>query len=113
MTPREELIGAVEKLPDDLVQAILALIRVWQRRPISEDDLSGSHKATERKTVLERMGGEPRHMLGSLSEPSSRLRCKQGILVIETGSLSEIDATALISEMREERIQKQIDRAVS
>ena len=115
MTPREELIAAVEWLPDDLMQAILALVRVWQRRPVSEDDVSSSDKTTEPETVSERMVEESRHMLtvDDLPEVSSRLRRKQGILVIETGSLSKIDATVMISEMREERIQKQIDRAVS
>jgi hypothetical protein len=38
----------------------------------------------------------------------SRLRRKQGVLVIDTGAASKFDINAFISEMREEWIQGQI-----
>ncbi|MEL6263843.1 MAG: hypothetical protein AAFR12_22590 [Cyanobacteria bacterium J06626_6] len=74
MTSREESIGTVEHLPDDVVQAILALLKPWQRQTVSENELSGLHEANEPKTVLERMGGEPKHMLsvGGLSDRDRR-----------------------------------------
>ncbi|MEL6398391.1 MAG: hypothetical protein AAFR26_04800 [Cyanobacteria bacterium J06626_4] len=99
MTPKQELIQAIEQSPNELVQALLGLLKVLQRQPLSEAEPSGHGK-----TGLERMGGETKQMLGGLSEVSSRLRRKQGILVIETGSISEMDATALVAEIREERI---------
>lgn len=58
MTPKEELIQVIEQSPDELVQTLLELLRVIQR--------TRSPKAAEtfqQKTVLERMGGEPKHML--------------------------------------------------
>ena len=108
MTPKQELIQAIERSPDELVHALLGLLKVLQRQPLSEAETS-----RHGKTVLEQMGGPSHQMLGGSSEISSRLQRKQGILVIKTGSLSEIDTIALVAEMREERIQKQIDRAVS
>ncbi|MEO1633592.1 MAG: hypothetical protein AAFS04_00745 [Cyanobacteria bacterium J06631_9] len=122
MTPREELIGSIESLPDELVKTILALVKVWQRQLVSENAVSDSQKAAESQSVLERMGGEPKHMLavGELSDRehrqdliSRRLRRKQGVLVVETGALSKVDTNALVAEMREERIQGQIDQVVS
>lgn len=32
MTPKEELIEAIERSPDDLVRALLGLVRVLQRQ---------------------------------------------------------------------------------
>jgi hypothetical protein len=32
MTPKEELIQTIERSPDDLVRAILELLKVWQRQ---------------------------------------------------------------------------------
>jgi hypothetical protein len=42
----------------------------------------------------------------------SRLQRKQGVLVIDTGAVSEFDINAFIGEMREERIQDQIGQAI-
>jgi hypothetical protein len=36
MTPKETLIQAIERSPDDLVQALLELLRVMQRQQSSE-----------------------------------------------------------------------------
>ncbi|MEL7511501.1 MAG: hypothetical protein AAGM27_05030 [Cyanobacteria bacterium J06554_3] len=66
MTPREELIGTVEHLPDESVRAILALVRAWQRQPVSKNVLSDLHEADEQKTVLARMGGESAYPLRGL-----------------------------------------------
>lgn len=47
----------------------------------------------------------------SLLSNRSRMYRKQGVLVIETEQLREFDINAFVGEMREERIQDQIDRA--
>lgn len=69
MTPKEELIQAIEHSPDDLVRALLALLRVMQRQRDA-----GVVLPTRPRTVLERMGGEPKHMLavGGLSDRDRR-----------------------------------------
>jgi hypothetical protein len=68
MTPKEELIQAVQQSPDNLVQALLELLKVLQQQPPKSEEL------TQPKTVLERMGGEPKHMLsvGGLSDRDHR-----------------------------------------
>lgn len=69
MTPKEELIQAIERSPEELVWALLELLRVMQRQPSSVAESS-----VPQKTVLERMGGEPKHMLsvGDLSDRDRR-----------------------------------------
>jgi hypothetical protein len=69
MTAREELIQAIERSPDDLVQALLEVFKVLQERRSVETIAPG-----EAKTVLERMGGEPKYMLsvGGLSDRDRR-----------------------------------------
>jgi hypothetical protein len=42
MTPKEELIQAIERSPDDLVRAILELLKVWQRQQSHFPQASGS-----------------------------------------------------------------------
>ncbi|NEQ32172.1 MAG: hypothetical protein F6K04_14410 [Leptolyngbya sp. SIO4C5] len=68
MTPKEELIQAIERSPNDLIQALLTLLRVMQQRSF------GAVSPAPQKTVLERMGGEPEHMLaiGGLSDRDRR-----------------------------------------
>jgi hypothetical protein len=44
----------------------------------------------------------------TLTSVHSRLQRKQGVVVIDTGEDSEFDINAFIGEMREERIQDQI-----
>jgi hypothetical protein len=46
----------------------------------------------------------------SLPSNLSRMYRKQGVLVIETGRLREFDINAFVGEMREERIQDQIEQ---
>jgi hypothetical protein len=67
MTPKEELIQAIERSPDELVRALLELLRVMQ--PFSE-----AMSPVQQETVLERMGGELKHMLsvGGLSNRDRR-----------------------------------------
>ena len=72
MTPKEELVQVIEQLPDDLIRAVLALLRVWHRQQLPEAATSAQNK-----TVLERMGGEPKHML-SVGGLSDRDRCRPG-----------------------------------
>lgn len=69
INPKEELIQAIERSPDELVQALLELLRIIQRQPSSE-----AVSAIQQETVLERMGGEPKHMLsvGGLSDRDRR-----------------------------------------
>ncbi len=69
MSPKEELIQAIEQSPDELVRALLELVRVMRRQPSSE-----AVSSVQQKTVLERMGGEPKHMLsvGGLSDRDRR-----------------------------------------
>ncbi len=68
MTPKEKLIQAIEQSPDELVRALLELVRVLQRQS------SDAGSSVQQKTVLERMGGEPKHMLsvGGLSDRDRR-----------------------------------------
>jgi hypothetical protein len=69
MTPKEELIQAIEQSPDELAQALLELLRVMQKQ-----SSSAVVSSAQQETVLERMGGEPKQMLsvGGLSDRDSR-----------------------------------------
>ncbi|MBE9077954.1 hypothetical protein IQ241_11730 [Romeria aff. gracilis LEGE 07310] len=69
MTPKDELIQAIERSPDDLVWALLGLLRVLKRQQLPE-----AVPSAQEKTVLERMGGEPKRMLsvGGLSDRDCR-----------------------------------------
>ena len=40
MTPKQELIQAIERSPDELVHALLGLLKVLQRQPLSEAETS-------------------------------------------------------------------------
>lgn len=93
MTPKEALIQAIEQSPDDLVQALLELLRVMQRQALSP----GTDQQIQQKTDL-----------ASVEAVSKRLHRNQGVLVIETGNITGFDIDGLIGEMREERIQQQI-----
>jgi len=88
MTPKEELIQAIEQSPDELVRALLELLRVMQQQQSLEMTMP-LQEETEPKAA-------------------SRLHRKQGILVIETDNLGEFDINTFISDVREERIQNQI-----
>ncbi len=88
-TPREELIQAIEQSPDALVQALLELLRVLQSPGIRDPQ-------------------SPEPQAPAAKEAPSRLRRQQGILVIETESLNELDTNAIITSLREERIQDQM-----
>ncbi|NCJ08288.1 hypothetical protein GS597_17605 [Synechococcales cyanobacterium C] len=93
MTPKETLIQAIERSPDDLVEALLHLLSVLQRQTSLETD-----QQTQPKTES-----------ASIAAASKRLHRKQGVLVIETGNVTGFDINELIGEMREERIQQQIE----
>lgn len=69
MTPKEELIQAIEQSPDGLVRVLLELLREMQQQSSSEEE-----SPAQQKTVLERMGGEPKQMLsvGGLSDRDRR-----------------------------------------
>ncbi|MGB3768875.1 MAG: hypothetical protein WA947_20150 [Phormidesmis sp.] len=87
MTPREELIQAIQTSPDEVILTLLEMIRklAYQKKDI---------KDPVKKEAL-----------------SERLYRKNGILVAETGRLDGFDLNDFIKEMREERIQKFVDQA--
>jgi len=91
MTAKEELIQAIERSPDELVYTLLEILKVLQRQ---------SGQPTQAELA--------RHEQGV-----SRLRRKQGVLVIETGALEGFDMNAFIGEIREERIQEQMGQVNS
>ncbi|MGB3300360.1 MAG: hypothetical protein WBA76_19025 [Phormidesmis sp.] len=69
MSPKEELIQAIHQSPDEVVEHLLLTLTALRQKPLvkaAEPNLS--------KTVLERMGGEPKHMLsvGGLSDRDRR-----------------------------------------
>jgi len=78
MTLKEKLIQAIERSPDRILEQLLEVLQTLQLEPI-EDEIH-----------------------------SARLHRKQGILVIQTGVKDDLDLNQLIYEMREERIQDQI-----
>ncbi|NJK53713.1 MAG: hypothetical protein HC936_14570 [Leptolyngbyaceae cyanobacterium SU_3_3] len=67
MTPKEELIQAIERSPDEVVQTLLGMLKVLQLQ-------RSTATLMQSKTVLERMGGEPQYMLsvGGLSDRDRR-----------------------------------------
>ncbi|MGG6270038.1 hypothetical protein ACQ4M3_32105 [Leptolyngbya sp. AN03gr2] len=92
MTPKEELIQAIDKSPDQIVLTLLEILRVLQRQSMLADHQSRQVANSNHETI------------------SPRLHRKQGVLVIETGRLEGFDMNAFIGEMREERIQNQIEQ---
>ncbi|MCG6138341.1 MAG: hypothetical protein MET45_27580 [Nostoc sp. LLA-1] len=94
MTPKEELIQAIERLrsmckaqsPDELVCALLQLLNVLQSRRSPE-----VVSPVEQKTILERMGGEPKQMLsvGGLSDRDRRRALIEMRLQQKTGKIHE------------------------
>jgi hypothetical protein len=82
MTLKEKLIQAIERSPDEILEQLMDMLQTLQ----------------------------PVHP--NLDILSSRLHRKQGILVIETKGGSKLDSNfdvnAFIDEVREERIQAQI-----
>jgi hypothetical protein len=80
VTPKEELIQAIERSPDGIVRELLDILKALQKQ------------STEVTQAVQR----------------KRLSRKQGVLVIEAGELSGFDINTFIGEMREERIQSQI-----
>lgn len=81
MTPKEELIQAIQRSPDRIVRELLDVLKVLQQQQATESTQPGQHK---------------------------RMYRKQGVLVIEAGELSGFDINTFIGEMREERIQSQL-----
>jgi hypothetical protein len=71
MTPKEELIQAIERSPDEIVRSLLEMLKALQHQQELENHDS---QPDSRKTVLERMGGVPKHLLsdGNLSDRDRR-----------------------------------------
>jgi hypothetical protein len=71
MTPKEELIQAIERSPDEIVRSLLETLQALQhQQQLKTHDLPPDSQ----KTVLERMGGVPKHLLsvGDLSDRDHR-----------------------------------------
>jgi hypothetical protein len=81
VTPKEELIQAIERSPDEIVRSLLDALHALQRNPSTEATQTAQGK---------------------------RMFRKQGVLVVEAGESSGLDISTFISEMREERIQSQL-----
>jgi hypothetical protein len=81
VTPKEELIQAIERSPDEIVRSLLETLHALQQNPSTESTQPAQGKKMFRK---------------------------QGVLVIEAGASSELDISTFINEMREERIQSQL-----
>ncbi|NJO72562.1 MAG: hypothetical protein HC833_01565 [Leptolyngbyaceae cyanobacterium RM1_406_9] len=93
ITPKEGLIQAIERSPDELVRALLELLKVLQWQSAA--------------------AVSPKPQESVLKAASSRLHRKQGVLVIETEPLNGLDTNAILSEVREEQIQYQTRQADS
>ena len=94
MTPKEELMQAIQTSPDDVVSALLRTLKQLQKRsPITKDTDTSD---------LEMKRPE---------EISDRLREKDGFLVVETERVENMDIVEFIKDLREERIQKFIDQS--
>lgn len=87
MTPREELIQAIQASPDDVISTLLETLRNLTSQSVKPAESENERGQTE------------------------RLYRKNGVLVAETGWIDEFGMTRFIKQMREERIQKFIDQA--
>lgn len=91
MTPREELIQAIQTSSDDIVTVLLDTLKALKQsadevvRAVSSEDSSMSSKDIE-------------HI-------SERLYRKQGVLVVKTEQVDEFGTSTFIKDMREERVQ--------
>lgn len=93
MTPKEELIQAIETSSDDIISALLETLKTWR---------NASSPPTGNPTE----NGCPEDGASS----SGRLVLKNGILVFkpDCSETLPIDTNELIRKMREERIQSQL-----
>jgi hypothetical protein len=71
VTPKEELIQAIERSPDGILRELLEVLQSLQCQQRME---LGDGQSTSQQTVLERMGGVPKHLLtsGDLSDRDHR-----------------------------------------
>jgi hypothetical protein len=92
MSPKEELIQAIEQSPNEVIEALLMLLKVFQGQSSDKNQVA-----------------QPTLPSREIAENSQRLSRKQEILVIETGDASGFDINEFIHEIREERIQHQIE----
>ncbi|MGV0023755.1 hypothetical protein [Phormidesmis priestleyi] len=71
MTPKEELIQAIQRSSDEIVLELLEVLQTLQHPPLAE---TVDTQPADPRTVLERMGGVPKHLLsvGYLSDRDSR-----------------------------------------
>ncbi len=76
MTPREELIQAIERSPDELILAMLDLVHLWQQQIVAA------------------------------SQEQPRVYYEGNVLVVDTEAIANFDFNHFIDELREERIQE-------
>lgn len=71
MTPKEELIQAIERSPDEIVQQLLEVLHTLKHQHSLE---AKTAQSPLEESVLERMGGVPKHLLsvGNLSDRDRR-----------------------------------------
>lgn len=71
MTPKEELIQAIQQSPDGIVRELLAVLKALEHQQFLG---ANAAQSTSQKTVLERMGGVPQYLLsdGNLSDRDRR-----------------------------------------
>lgn len=72
MNPKEELIQAIERSPDDLVQALLELLKVLQQ---PSEAISSSHA----KTVLEKPSYDFSDLAGRLTWQGSAVAAQRAL----------------------------------
>jgi hypothetical protein len=82
MTLKEKLIQAIERSPDDILEQLLEILQTLQPTALVKEI----------------------HI--------SRLHRKQGVLIIQTEERSNLDVNTFINEIREERIQDQIQLVI-
>ena len=81
MTPREELMQAIQASPDDVIDSLLNTLKKLTAGSSSQKNLSPDRPSFE------------------------RLHRKEGVLVAETEWIEGFDTTEFVKEMREERMQ--------
>ncbi|NDJ20027.1 hypothetical protein GS601_22575 [Myxacorys almedinensis A] len=105
MTPKEELIQAIERSPDEVVQALLELLTVLQRQPFAVE------RPIQSQRVLEQIGRESQPMnsgegqsdrhqrtwqfcgrFAIAESASTHSRSRYADLTVETNDAEQVDA---------------------
>ncbi|MBW4619577.1 MAG: hypothetical protein KME17_09490 [Cyanosarcina radialis HA8281-LM2] len=76
MAPKEELIQAIERSPDELIRVLLDLVRLWQQQIVKP------------------------------CQEQPRVYYEGNVLVVDTEAIADFNFNHFIDELREERIQE-------